>query len=60
MRQKLFLVLALLGAFALTAAAADINGKWTAETQGRNGQTMTSTFDLKADGGWPPEEIGQS
>jgi hypothetical protein len=37
----------------LTAAAmlaADVTGKWTAEVQGRNGNTMTVTMNLKADG----------
>ena len=35
---------------ALTAAyAADVTGKWVAETQGRNGPTQT-TFNLKAEG----------
>jgi hypothetical protein len=31
--------------------AADASGKWTAETPGREGQTMTTTFNLKAEGG---------
>ena len=30
--------------------AADASGKWTAEMQGRNGNTMTVTMNLKADG----------
>jgi hypothetical protein len=30
--------------------AADPSGKWTAEIQGRNGNTMTITMNLKADG----------
>jgi len=30
--------------------AADVSGKWTAEVQGRNGNTMTITMNLKADG----------
>lgn len=30
--------------------AADVTGKWTAEMQGRGGNTMTVTMDLKADG----------
>ncbi|HEY3940643.1 MAG TPA: hypothetical protein VGL97_24655 [Bryobacteraceae bacterium] len=36
----------------VTAAlwAADVNGKWTAEMQGRNGNTMTVNMNLKADG----------
>ena len=35
---------------ALTVMAADATGKWTAEMQGRNGNTMTVTMNLKADG----------
>jgi hypothetical protein len=35
---------------ALTLMAADASGKWTAEMQGRNGNTMTVTMNLKADG----------
>jgi len=30
--------------------AADVTGKWTAEMQGRGGNTMTVTMNLKADG----------
>ena len=30
--------------------AADVSGKWTAEVQGRGGQTRTMTLTLKADG----------
>ena len=30
--------------------AADVTGKWTAEMQGRGGQTMTMTMNLKAEG----------
>lgn len=41
---------ALLGLFALSAAAADVSGKYTAEVAGRGGNTMTQTFNLKADG----------
>jgi hypothetical protein len=33
----------------VTAMAADFNGKWTAEVQGRNG-TQTVTFDFHVDG----------
>ena len=40
----------LVGLLALTALAADVNGKWTAQVQGRNGQTRDVTFNLKADG----------
>jgi hypothetical protein len=43
--------LALAGVLATAAIwAADASGKWTAETQGRNGNTMTVTMNLKADG----------
>jgi len=34
----------------LTMMAADATGKWTAEMQGRNGNTQTVTMNLKADG----------
>jgi hypothetical protein len=30
--------------------AADVTGKWTAEMQGRNGNTMTINMNFKADG----------
>jgi hypothetical protein len=50
MKTRFLAVLALLGAFVMTAAAADVTGKWVAEVPGRQGNTMTSTFDLKADG----------
>jgi hypothetical protein len=36
---------------AVTMLAADATGKWTAEMQGRNGNTQTVTMNLKADGG---------
>jgi len=43
--------LVLAGCFAVVALwAADVTGKWTADVQGRNGNTMTVTMDLKADG----------
>jgi hypothetical protein len=34
----------------LTMMAADATGKWTAEMPGRDGNTMTVTMNLKADG----------
>ena|ERR1700684_100135 len=34
----------------VTMMAADATGKWTAEMQGRNGNTQTMTINLKADG----------
>jgi len=41
---------ALLGLFAITAYAADVTGKWTAEVPGRNGNMQTNTIVLKQDG----------
>jgi hypothetical protein len=46
--MKLRLVL-LSCALAVVALAADVTGKWTYETQGRNGP-QTATMNLKADG----------
>ena len=43
-------LLALCCLVAMAAFAADVSGKWTAEMQGRDGQAMTATFNLKADG----------
>ena len=40
----------LTGLLALTALAADVTGKWTAQVPGRNGQTREATFTFKADG----------
>jgi hypothetical protein len=51
--MKLRATFALFTALLLLVAgawAADINGKWTAEMPGRDGNTRTVTFDLKADG----------
>lgn len=42
------LVAILLGGVA--ASAADVSGKWTGEVQGQDGQNITITFTLKADG----------
>lgn len=50
MKFRFFSLLALLGVFAFVAAAADVTGKWTAEIPGRNGNTQSVTFNLKADG----------
>jgi hypothetical protein len=41
---------ALLGLFAITAYAADITGKWTAEVPGRSGNMQTNTIVLKQEG----------
>src|SRR5262245_28148404 len=49
--MKTILKLVLAGSVATVMAwAADISGKWTGETQGRNGNTMTVNMNLKADG----------
>ena len=51
MKTRTILSAVLLVAFvAVCAYAADISGKWTAESQGRNGQTMTTTFTFKQSG----------
>jgi hypothetical protein len=49
MKHNLFASFALMGVLVTGAMAADVTGKYTAETQGRNGP-QTTTFDLKADG----------
>jgi hypothetical protein len=41
---------ALLAVFVMTAAAADVSGKWTAQVPGRGGETRETTFNFKADG----------
>ena len=48
MKTTLLALLALL-CFSFAAAAASVDGKWTAEVQGRGG-TQTQTFTFKADG----------
>jgi hypothetical protein len=47
--RTITLVLALVALCAVVAFAADVTGKWVA-TQERNGQTMTTTFNFKAEG----------
>jgi hypothetical protein len=42
---------ATLGLLTSAALAGDVTGKWSAETQGRDGEKRTTTFNLKADGG---------
>jgi hypothetical protein len=51
MTKKLLFVTTVLLVVAFAAIAADVNGKWVAEVQGRNGNTSQMTFALKADGG---------
>lgn len=48
--MKLTRFLPALLAFALAAFAAGIDGKWTAQVPGRNGQARETTFTFKADG----------
>jgi hypothetical protein len=48
--RKLFTTGFLLGLLSLTALAADVSGKWTAQVPGRGGQTREATFTFKADG----------
>ncbi len=47
--RNITILLILLG-LAVSAVAADVTGKWVAQVPGRQGQTMETTFDLKADG----------
>jgi hypothetical protein len=44
--------------FLAVAAAADINGKWKAEFQTPDGQTRTTTFTFKVDGGTLTGTVG--
>src|SRR5271165_2614565 len=48
--RKLLTIVSLAGWLALTALAADVTGKWTAQVPGRGGQTREATFNLKAEG----------
>lgn len=43
-------ILLCLGLSAITMLAADINGKWTATMEGRNGQTREMTYNFRTDG----------
>ena len=45
-----FVRILLVCATALSAFAADVNGKWKATYETPNGQTMQSLFDFKAEG----------
>ncbi len=49
--STLIRVLIVVALFALVASAADVTGKWTAQRPGRDGQTQTTTFTFKVDGG---------
>ncbi len=46
----LFWIVALAILAAMSAAAADISGKWSAQVPGRQGQTMDTTFTFKQSG----------
>lgn len=48
--RSLILLTVLLLALALTAPAADISGKWTAQVPGRGGDLVETTFDFKVEG----------
>lgn len=48
----------LFGLLTLTALAADVTGKWTAEMPGRGGQTREATFTFKVDGGTLTGTVG--
>jgi len=50
MKTSLFTAIALMGLFVIGALAADVNGKYSATTEGRRGP-QTIVFDLKTDGG---------
>jgi uncharacterized protein (DUF2141 family) len=50
MTRKNLLFATVLCLFAFVAAAANVDGKWTAQVPGREGQTRETTFTLKADG----------
>ena len=50
MKRFIPTVLAALALLTTGLFAADVTGKWTAEMQGRDGQKMVQTFNLKADG----------
>jgi hypothetical protein len=49
-RKRVLSVAALVAWAGLVAWAADVDGKWTAEVQGRGGNTVTQTLTLKATG----------
>ena len=49
-RKTLFVSAFLVMALASLAWAADVTGKWTAQVPGRQGATVETTFNLKAEG----------
>ena len=50
MMKKLGITLLFFALGSVSALAADFNGKWTGDVQGRNGNTQTLTFDFHVDG----------
>jgi hypothetical protein len=50
MFKKIGLAVLFLALGTVSALAADFNGKWSAEVQGRNGNMQTITFDFHVDG----------
>ena len=50
MRQRLSMLAVLLVLAFTSLSAADVDGKWTAQVAGRDGQTREQTFTFKADG----------
>ena len=50
MLKKIGLAVLFMALGSVSALAADFNGKWTADVQGRNGNTQTITFDFHVDG----------
>jgi len=50
-RIRILALCALVSLFAVAALAADISGKWTSETPGRDGGTVTTTYTFKVSGG---------
>ena len=48
--RKLTLAVLVFTLGSVAALAAAFNGKWTADVQGRNGNTMTLAFDFHVDG----------
>ena len=50
MKTAVLSITALLLLCAFTAVAADLNGKWTAQVPGRQGNTQEMTFTFKVEG----------
>jgi len=50
LRTSIQCIIALAALTLWVSFAADIDGKWTAQMEGRNGATRTQTLTLKADG----------